>query len=214
MARRLHAVTALITQHLKSRFKYAGQAFSNLRISASANHRELADPLYLAFLQGEAILRLAFFEYLQQRHIKDPGSLISIWRQLIEDRRAIQQLVESSGLLDYFNFDRNSPCNDSYQQQCYTAYCILIFDADESKNAVLLQGLTKGIIIHFMPQLFPEQSRSTDTKALKHEVAKALALQWNIRPEIKESFVTNEDQVSFSLICKLPRCAPMTLFSV
>lgn len=94
------------------------------------------------------------------------------------------------------------------------AYCILLFDAHQADNKALERSMTLGLIQHFMPTLYPQQAQSQDTKLLKQEIAKTLALKWHSRPEIKESFVTDEDHVRFSLICKLPRHAAVTLITV
>jgi hypothetical protein len=117
-------------------------------------------------------------------------------------------------LLDYFVFAAGGGSKVIYGEQCFTAYCILLFDANEAGNVNLVQGMTKGFIVHFMPTLFPAQAKITDSKLLKKEIAKQLALKWNIRPEIKESLVTSDEKVSFSLIAKLPRMAPLVLITV
>ena len=49
---------------------------------------------------------------------------------------------------------------------------------------------------------------------LKREIRKHLAQQWNIRPEIRESFNSNDDEVSFSLVAKISDHAPCELITL
>ena len=213
MARKLKLVTTHISQYLAKRFPKGSGA--SHKIPPHANRESLPAPLYIAFLQGEALLRLKFFAYLQERSISDPNSLVLLWQQLITDKKYIQQIVEASGLLNYFIFGQGlAPDTSQYKEQCFTAYCILIFDASEAGNNNLVIGLTKGLVVHFMPALYPEQPKVTDSKLLKNQIAKQLALKWGLRPEIKESFITNEGRVSFSLVCKLRRRPPVTLITL
>jgi len=214
MARKLKLITAQISQYLAKRFsKGTGTAH---KIPAHISRKSLPAPLYIAFLQGEALLRLRFFAYLNERSISDPDSLFRLWEQLIEDKKFIQQIVEDSGLLNYFILSKKELVEDSsyYSEQCFTVYCILIFDAHESANSVLLTSLTKGLVVHFMPTLYPEQSKITDIKLLKNQIAKQLALKWHIRPEIKESFVTTDGEVVFSLLAKIAKQPFITLITL
>lgn len=212
MARHLHQITLLVSQHLNHRSPMGLAAKQGL--SSFCRASDLSAPLYLAFIQGEALLRLGFFTYLKQRAISQPDNLLQLWQQLVEDHQFIQQIAENSSLPDFFNFKSSLVDKTKYQEQCYIAYCILLFDAHEAGNNKLTMALTKGLVVHFMPSLFPKQAKAKDIKTLKHEIIKYLTAHYGVRADIKESFVTSTDLVTFSLLCKLPKKSLIPLLSI
>ena len=220
MARKLKALTNKIHIYLHGRFPK--QKMVNQPIHVTINEVTLQPALQIAFLQGEAILRLRFFKYLDEKHITDPIGQCNTWQLLIEDKRFIQQIAENSGLIDYFSFKTPSKTpisslNESegslYQTLCFTVFCILLWDIHENDDAYCEQ-LINGLVIHFLPTLYPKQVKSTDIAHLKQSAVKSIAKRWHNKPEIKESFKIENDIVLFSLIAKLPQYAPVTLLEI
>ncbi len=212
MARKLSQVTSQISQFLAKRFK-KGIAVSHP--IPKYNQLHLLPPvLYIAFLQGESLLRTRFFKTLGHRSITDIESQAHLWLQIVEDHRFIQQICEQSGMIKYFKLSENqSNIKSEYGKACYVAYCIVLWDAYSYGNQNVVTKMTAGLVVHYMPTLYPKQANVTDIKLLKKEIARLLALQWHVRPEIKESFITTEEVV-FSLICKIDRHVPLELSTI
>lgn len=174
----------------------------------------MAAPLYIGFLQGEALLRLTFFSTLIEKSFSDPDNQNLYWQKLIEERNVIQQVVEHSQIHYFFNL-RDSGTNDdeSYKQLCFAAFCIVLWDMSVTGNEKLANRTINSLITHFVPQLFPKKP-VYNSETAKKEIAKLLSTIWARRPELKESFNTTADEVTYSLIAKLPDHAPVTLLTL
>ena len=216
MARRLKQLTHKIHTYVTAKFPQ--QARFKQPIHCSTNGIVLNPALQVAFLQGEAILRLRFFQYLDEKHITNPVDQCNTWNLLVEDKRFIQQVVEKSELVSFFKFNiaTNSLAQlegKSYQTLCFTTFCILLWDIQQN-DVELVEQLINGLVIHFLPTLYPKQVQLDKLSLLQSELLKLMTKAWHQRPEIKESFHVSEDKVIFSLTGKIPKCSTVTLIKL
>ena len=79
-----------------------------------------------------------------------------------------------------------------------------MWDATANNNT-LKSNLTIGLVNHYLPTLYPTKAKDKTPEQLKKEITKLLTQQWQLKPEIKESFETKEGEVTFSLNAKLAR---------
>ena len=206
MARHLTQITAPLKQHLFPRFSQQWRIDKNINL---ADTDQLPAPLFIAKTRGEAILKSEFFNTLEQKKINDPQSQYYAWQQLIGAGRCLQEVIENSGATAFFHLNTQT----DYALQCYNAYCIILWDA-ANNNKALKNTLTNGLVNHYFPTLYPNKAKDQTPAQLKKDLAKLLTKQWQLKPEIKESFETNENEVTFSLLAKLPRHSATTLISI
>lgn len=90
----------------------------------------------------------------------------------------------------------------------------MLWDIHQQKDQNLLNTATDSFFGHFAATIFPAESRRDDINKLKREIRKHLAQQWNIRPDIRESFSSGEGGVSFSLIARISGDAPCLLLKI
>ncbi len=208
MPRHLSHITNPINSYLASRFAVPVKN----KIGFSNGKYSIHPVLNTAFLQGEALLRLQFFAALKDKHIEDPENQNKYWQLLVEDKRHIQQVAEHSSISKYFVMSSTEKDQESgYAELCYAAFCIVLWDMHEHDNSPLANRTVKGFVSHFLPQLFPKQPSLKDPETIKKEIARQLYLLWGERPEIKESFITTDDKVEFTLLAKLKKHSPVTL---
>jgi len=206
MARHLTQITAPLKQYLSARFAKQWRLDKNINM---AETDKLPAPLFIAQMRGEAILKSEFFSTLEQKQINDPQSQHYAWQQLISAGRCIQEVIENSTATTFFHLNTQT----DYALQCYNAYCIILWDAANT-NESLKAKLTSGLINHYLPTLYPTKAKDKTPEQLKKEIAKLLTQQWQLKPEIKESFETKEEEVIFSLKAKLARYSTTTLITI
>lgn len=164
------------------------------------------DNAQVLFLKGEARFRLAFFEVLNTQKISDSHSQYQLWQRLIEDKQAIVELAEKSGLAVYAKL--NSHKTD-YPQQCWFCYCVVFAQAE----TVLVQALSEGFVLHYLPIFFPKIKPLSELVVLQKQLNRLLQKKYSQRVLLKESFQTNADGVSFSLLLKLANQKPEVLLT-
>ncbi len=206
MARHLTQITAPLKQYLSARFSKQWRLDKNINM---AETNKLPAPLFIAQMRGEAILKNEFFSTLEQKQINDPQSQHYAWQQLIGAGRCLQEVIENSTATTFFHLNTQT----EYALQCYNVYCIILWDA-ANNNVSLKEKLTSGLINHYLPTLYPSKAKDKTPEQLKKEIAKLLAQQWQLKPEIKESFETKEEEVTFSLNAKLARYSTTTLITI
>jgi len=210
MAKHIKLITSPITAYLSQRFGHA------LRGNKGVNENALPPHLEWARLRGEALLVKRFFSYFEQRHIEDVKSQLFFWEQFKSNPDALPLLSNNTGLINAFKAQVGTAYleSNSEQEQHFTAYCCLLWDIHQQKNLPLLDTATVTFFGHFAATIFPTETRRDDVNRLKREIRKQLAQQWNIRPDIRESFKESEDGVSFSLIARIGGYAPCLLITL
>lgn len=206
MARHLTQITNPLKQFLSARFTKQWRLDKNINLADAA---KLPAPLFVAQMRGEAHLKTAFFTALEQKQITDPISQQYAWQQLITKGNCLKEIMENSGAAAFFHLNTQT----DYIQQCYNAYCIILWDTAINQSP-LENTLTTGLVNHYLPTLYPSKAKSKTPEQLKKEIAKLLTQQWQLKPEIKESFETKEDEVIFSLKAKLARYNTSTLITI
>ena len=210
MPRHLNHLSNPINSFLASRFSTPVKH----RIAYRNGNLEMPPPLNISFIQGEAFLQLHFFETLREKQITNPENQNLYWQHLLEEKKYIRQLVEHSSIKDYFRLDENSSAEQEYKKLCYAAFCIVLWDMQVNDNRALAVRTVKGYINHFLPQLFPKQNKSKDADTVKKDIAALLYKKWGVRPQITESFQTNDDSVTYTLIARIDKHSPVTLLSM
>jgi len=210
MAKHIQQITSPITAYLRQRFGHA------LRGNKGANEFSLPPHLEWARLRGEALLIKRFFNYFEQRHIEDVNSQLFFWQQFKSNPDALPLLSNKTGLIIAFKAQVSQAYLEktTEQEQHFIAYCCLLWDIHQQKNQALLATTTDIFFGHFAATIFPAESRRDNINKLKCDIRKHLAQRWNIRPEIKESFSSDEDGVSFSLIARISGYAPCPLLTI
>lgn len=207
MARHLTQIIQPLKQYLSARFAKQWRLAKTFDIADLSN---LPAPLYIAQMRGEALLKLTFFECLEQKQIADPQSQQYAWQQLIQSNHCLNEIAEKSGLLAFFHINTE---HADYKLQCFNAYCIVLWDAALNNNK-LKDNLTFGLVNHYLPTLYPTKSKGKTPQQLQKEIAKLLGEQWQLKPEIKESFSTTAECVTFSLTAKLKGYSTYTLITL
>ena len=198
MARHLKQITAPLSGYLQKRFSFRTQGKS------SADQKQLAPELELSYLLGESLLRQRFFAFLHQRKIDDPKSQLHFWNLFLQGNDVFTSFCQSSGLTEAFK----QQISTGYQQQNsieklhYTAYCCLLWDLHQHNESSLLTKVTDQLYSHYIATSFPAEAASKTPQQLNREIVKRLFQQWQLRPEIKESYKTEDDVVSFTLLAK------------
>ncbi|QYZ67056.1 MAG: hypothetical protein OI74_15635 [Gammaproteobacteria bacterium (ex Lamellibrachia satsuma)] len=206
MAKQLRQIISPLSAYITTRFQRA------LRWPGAKDNK-LPAHLQIAFMRGESLLRERFFSYLEGRHMDDAETQLFFWRQLRENPELLTAVSQQSGLHDALKrqADAGWLSHTEIEMQHYTAYCCLLWDLKVQKEQQLLVIATDRLFAHFSSSLFPSERKQSDPEQLKREIRKRLAQQWNIRPEIKESFHTTDDAVTFTLLARLPAHHPVEL---
>ncbi len=162
------------------------------------------------------MLRTRFFAFLRAKRMAQPETQLFFWRQFRTNHDLLPDLSGKTGLYDAFK--RQVPKNylkrTEEEEIHFTAYCCLLWDIQQRKENQLLTIATDKLFAHYAATLFPVEQRQTDPALLKRSIRKQLAAQWNIRPEIKESFQTGKEEVTFSLLAKIPGHHPYELITL
>ncbi len=175
------------------------------------------DPIsQIARIQGKAFFNQVFFEVLDNKSFKDPESQWIIYERLVVDRQYIIDMCEHSELLNAFKFDKKIKTNTSdYSEVSFTAFCIILWDMHCKKETKQAKQIIRSFIEHYITQLFPNNKNHQPTQdELIKNISKALYQEWHIKPEIRESFKTKDDSVTFSLIAKITGFHPVTLITL
>jgi len=138
------------------------------------------------------------------------------WEQFKSNPDVLPLLSNKTGLFAAFKAQVADEylAKTSEQDLHFIAYCCLLWDIHQQKDQTLLNTATDIFFGHFAATIFPPESRRDDLSKLKREIRKHLAQRWNIRPEIRESFKTNDDGVTFSLIARINGYAPCPLLTL
>ncbi len=136
MARKLRVLTHAIDGHLAQRFG----SVEDMKGKRVKPVRTMPDPVRVAFLQGEAMLRLGFFEFCDSKRITDPASQMKIWDRLVARRHVFIELCERSTLNKYSRKLLPEIAGQDYSERCFTLFCLLLFDMGE-KAAPFLAGV-------------------------------------------------------------------------
>jgi hypothetical protein len=206
MARHLTQITAPLKEYLTTRFINQWRLAKSINI---ADIEKLPAPLFIAQMRGDAILKHELFTTLEQKQISDPVSQQYAWQQLLTSGNCLQEVMENSGATTFFHLNTEK----DYAKQCYNAYCIILWDATVNNNK-LQNNLTSGLVNHYLPTLYPSKAKDKTPEQLKKDIAKSLAQQWHLKPEIKESFITTEEGVTFSITAKAKGYSTTTLTTV
>ena len=206
MARHLSHIAAPLRRYLNHRFTTRWRLDKGVDLTHIS---ALPAPLFVAYMRGDAILKTAFFERLNNKHIHNLESLKNSWLQVIDGGHAIEEIIERSGATQFFCLDNQH----NYRQQCYSAYCIILWDAALNSRG-LLDKLTQGLVDHYLPTFYPNKAKPKTPEQFKKDIAKLLAGQWNLRAVIKESFTTSDTEVKFSLLAKLQRYKTLPLLTL
>ena len=208
MARHLNQLTSPISSYLKNRFSFTTK-------SKGRGHT-LSPVLELAFLKGEAHLRQRFFKFLEQRHFDNPETQLHFWNLFQQGAEVFNQFCHTSGLTQAFKGQTTEEYQQHYspEQLQYTAYCCLLWDLQINKNSALLHMATDRLFAHYIASNFPKEAAKHSVEQLKREIRKHLAKQWQLRPEIRESFKTEDDKVEFTLIARIPGYHPKSLITI
>ncbi|PCI37504.1 MAG: hypothetical protein COB46_13370 [Rhodospirillaceae bacterium] len=193
-------MTSPIKSYLFDRFK--GGNISSHELSYVSGQAIIPPPLQSAFLRGEAILRTSFFACMEDQNIDDPISHIKLWASLVEDRQFIQDIVEKGKVLNHFKLSYVKDDTTALGELSYIAYCIVLFDAHSHNHELVVTAMTDVFVRHTLPMVYSGEGKLNDVAYLKRCIASELSSQWKVRPEIKESFVTDDDKVTFTLIAK------------
>jgi len=210
MARHIRQITEPIAAYVAARFVHS------LRGNKNANQNQLPPHLEWAKVRGEALLVNRFFSHFERHHVDDIDSQLFFWNQLRQNTEVLPVVSEMSGLIAVFKKQVGQLYLEQTAEsdQHYIAYCCLLWDIHQKKDNSLLDISTFMLFKHFSATIFPAKAKRDDVKKLTREIQKILAQQWNIRPEIKESFVTGEDAVSFSLIARMGGYSPCELITL
>jgi len=209
MAKHIKQITVPISNYLSQRFGHT------LRGNKSADEGQLPPHLEWAKVRGEALLIDRFFSHFERHHIDDIHSQLFFWKQFRNNPNALPLIAVKTGLTIAFQKQVGQTYLDktAEHEQHYNAYCCLLWDIYQNKNHSLLDISTYALFNHFAATIFPATAVRDDINKLKREIQKALAQQWNIRPEIKESFTTENEEVTFSLIARMGGYPPIKLLT-
>lgn len=185
-----------------------------LLLNRYLNHRRIVftgDGAQVLFLQGEARLRLAFFQALTAQNIHDARSQYLLWQKLMLEKSAIIEVCEHSGLADFANLNQQAA---NYPQQCWFCYCVLFACAVEEDYQALVQALSVGFVQHYLPVLFPKAKPVSELAQLQKQLNEVLAQKYGQKVLVKESFKATAAGVDFQLLIKLPNQKPLELISL
>ncbi len=210
MARHLKQITDPVSGYLKKRFSLSSTA------KRGGDKKELPPLLEIAFLQGEAVLRQKFFRFLINRKIEDAKSQLHFWNSFQQGADVFTQFCQASGLNDAFKQQISTDYIQMHSNEKlqYTGYCCLLWDLQQNKQSALLSSVTDQLFSHYIASIFPTQSTQKTHKELTQEIIKQLALRWQIRPEIKESYKIENDEVIFTLVAKMQGYHPVDLITL
>ncbi len=208
MARHLKQITDPLAAYLNERFP--------IRAPSAGPGARLAPALEVAHLQGEALLRQRFFAYLQQRHLEDPQNQLDLWQGFCGGAQVLRLCCDNSGLTRIFL--RQAPEGylraNSEDAVRLDAYCALLHDLRQRDQTQLLARLTDQLFSHYIAGIYPAEAAAPGEQELKRAIRGHLARQWNLRPEIRESYRTEENGVVFTLIAKTAGFHPLELITL
>lgn len=190
MARKLAHLSAPIRNYANQRF--------HQRINTTDG--ELPIVLMPAYLRGHALFTERLFANFEKRHFIDPTTQVFLWERLVIDNHFIDTVIEHAEL--------------DLLDDAFTLYCLILWDAHVRRENQIVEQMTTGFVTHFLPSIFPKTSEKDSIATMQKEIAKILARQWHIRPDIKESFITETDSVIFKLLAKVPNHESMQLIEL
>ena len=213
MAKHLHFVSRPLHLHIQAKL---GLNHSTKQTLALKDKQWLLDPItHIARIQGIALFNQIFFEVLNKKSFKDPESQWKVYSKLVIDRQYIIEVCKHSNLLEAFKINTIVKGDDaSYGEVCFTALCVILWDIHCQKEVQATQ-IIRNFIEHYIAQLFPKKKHQSETQEnIVKEISKLLYQQWGIKPEIRESFKTDDDSVEFSLIARTHEYHPAVLITV
>jgi hypothetical protein len=162
----------------------------------------------VAFLRGEAILRLRFFLTFETLGLglEQPDLLLDLWAKLVLDRRRIVELAHRAGLVAALATQASLP--EATDEHVFQLYCGLLDDLERRQDARLLELATGAFFRHHFRELFPRYAGAKpavrkDRETLRFQAQTRLSKRHKQPVEIKESFQQEEHEVRFRLRVKI-----------
>lgn len=181
---------------------YIGHAIRRLRRPPAREAEGLPAPFELAWLRGEATLRLRFFDLFEGRFgLDDPARLLALWQEFVLKRGHIADLVRRIGLPRALASQGALPEVDD--EVAYRLYCGLLDDLARNGEAYHLALATDDFFRHLFMQQFPRFTRDSDpakdANALRLKAEVQLAKHLGLPVEIRESFTESPEGARFRL---------------
>lgn len=162
----------------------------------------------LAFLRGEAILRLRFFEFCETFGfgLEQTETLLDLWGRFLVDRSRISELARKCGLVEALATQASLPVADD--ELAYCLFCGLVDDLERQGEKELLRLATDAFFAHHFRELFPEaapvqKAPRKDREDLRFQALTRLSKRHKQPVDLKESFAQEPDEVRFHLRLKI-----------
>lgn len=194
-----------ITRPLK-RFLTAGPRALKL---PSGDARHLPPALRIAYEQGDALLTLTFFDFLQQSGVDDPAWSLKLREQILRNGRNLLDIAQRIGLMAQFK----GRLEDTPEKSAYIAWCIMLSYLKNTNEFDLFETATHKMYRHYFLGMFPQKmtTNTADSDSLRKACLKLLRKHWGPKTELKESFITEENTVQFALKIKHPGYSWLTV---
>lgn len=180
----------------------------------------LPAPYEAAALRGEGVLRVRFFDLLESKGVTDPQRQLEIWQALIVDRGRIIDYVQRIGLLAMAAGQnatlQNLQARSDFADWAFKLYCGLLDDLSRQPEQTLFELACPRLILHHFVGLYPKspQPKKADPEQLRQKAIRQLQKYWGAEIQLKESFQTSEQTVTFALRLKPPGAAWIELLQL
>ncbi len=162
----------------------------------------------LAFLRGEAILRLRFLAFCETFGfgLEQTDILRDLWGRFITNRSRIAELLRKCGLVEALATQAALPVADD--ELAYHLYCGLLDDLERQGERELLRLATDAFWTHHFRELFPKvapkvQAPKKDREDLRFQALTRLTKRHKQPVDLRESFSQEPDRVTFHLKLKI-----------
>jgi len=182
---------------------YVNAAIRRLRRPPARAANGLAAPFELAWLRGEAILRIRFFAYFESCFgIDEADRLLSLWQEFVVARGHIADLVRRIQLPSALATQSALPTMDD--ETAYRLYCGLLDDLARNREEHYLALATDDFFRHRFMQQYPRFIRDKepavkDVRTLRLKAGVRLSRHLGLPVEIRESFTEDESAARFHL---------------
>lgn len=204
--RRLKFITTPIKRHL------SGQAHTK-KLKLVYQKGVLAPPLQVAFFRGEGLLKSCFFVLMEKMNFHNPERQLELWQLLVINPGYLLDFLQRIGLYSQIEHDSDMDSEVS----CFHLYCILLDSLSQQANNTLLSKATDEFFRFHIYGLYPKKEASpkkNTAEQLKHKVLLKLRKNWGGTAELKESFITTDEQVDFKLRLKVKNYSWQTLIEL
>ena len=190
---------------------YLGGQDIRRKLRLKDKNGQLLPPLHIAWLRGEAILRLRFFEMLEQQRFSDYAWQLELWEKLVLNRGYIIDLLQRIQI-----GERIEGGHEQIEDGAFKLYCILLDTLHRENEQELLNIATTELFRHHIKSLYPKKAAAarSNPQQLRHSATIKIRKYWGASAQLKESFTTQPDSAHVQLRLKLKGYAWYVLLEV